>query len=100
MTDQELKDLVASLAVDRKETDRQLKELKDNLDKLGVQVGGVNDNIGKLGVQVGGINDNIGFHAEQYFQDILMEKLTFGGQKYDRMIPNLECFGKKLLTFH
>jgi hypothetical protein len=43
---------------------------------------------------MGGIDDNIGFHAEQYFQNILMEKLTFGGQKYDIMIPNLECFGK------
>jgi len=73
MTDQELKDLVASLAVESKETDRMIKELSR---------------------RIGGIDENQGHHAEQYFQEILMEKLTFGGQKYDRMIPNLECFGK------
>jgi len=73
MTDQELKDLVASLAEDRKETDRMIKELTRRM---------------------GGIDENQGNHAEQYFQNILREKLTFCGQKYDRMIANMECSSK------
>jgi hypothetical protein len=95
MTDQELKDLVASLAVQSRETDRIVKENAIQMKETDRQL---KEKLDKLCVQVGGINDNIGFHAEQYFQDILMEKLTFGGQKYDRMIPNLECFGKNKVS--
>jgi len=80
MTDQELKDLVANLAVEsektrlmQQETERMIKELSRRM---------------------GGIDDNQGYHAEQYFQNVLMEKLTFDGQKYNRMIPNLEFFGE------
>jgi len=80
MTDKELKDLVASLVESGKETDRRMQET----DRI----------VKDISRQIGGINDNIGFHAEQYFRDILAKKLTFGGQKYDRMIPNLECSGK------
>jgi hypothetical protein len=98
MTDQELKDLVASLAVDRKETERMMRETDRIVKENAIQLKELKNNLDKLCVQVGGINDNIGFHAEQYFQDILKEKLTFGGQKYDRMIPNLECFGKNKVS--
>jgi len=131
MTDQELKDLVASFAVDRKETgklidqiakeaaeetatmrkeavemrreavemrreatarrkeiDRQIQETKEIVRKT-------SETVSKVSKQMGGINENIGFHAEQYFQEILREKLTFGGQKYDKMIANMECSDKK-----
>jgi uncharacterized tellurite resistance protein B-like protein len=91
MTDQELKDLVASLVESGKETDRRMqetdrlmKELKDDLDKLCAQVGGIDENQGN--------------HAEQYFQNVLAEKLIFGGQKYDRMLANLECFDKNKIS--
>ncbi|MDR2582882.1 MAG: hypothetical protein LBC75_05310 [Fibromonadaceae bacterium] len=80
MTDQELKDLVASLAEENKESARILKELSRRM---------------------GGVDDNIGSHAEQFFQNILTEKLTFAGQRYDKMIPNLECCknGVSLIEF-
>jgi len=53
------------------------------------------ETVDRVSKQMGGIDDNIGFHAEQFFQDILREKLVFGGQKYDRMIANMECSDKK-----
>jgi hypothetical protein len=75
MTDQELKNLVANLAVEsektrlmQQETERMIKELSKRM---------------------GGIDDNIGYHAEQYFQNAFAEKPVFGGIKYDEMIPNL-----------
>jgi hypothetical protein len=91
MTDEELKDLVASLAVQSKETDRLIskmgeesrRELKE-IDRI------VQENAKQLGT----MSDNDGKHAEQYFQYILDKKLEFGGMKYDKMIPNLECFNK------
>jgi hypothetical protein len=74
MTDQELKDLVASLAVQSAKTERSLD---------------------KLCKKVGGMDDNIGHHAEQFFQNIFEERLRFGGVDYDEMIPNLKYKGKK-----
>jgi hypothetical protein len=64
-----------------KETDRQMKETDKKLERLGIKVGG--------------ISNNAGHHAEQYFQDILAETLTFGGIKYDEMVPNITYKSKK-----
>jgi len=135
MTDQELKDLVASFAVDRKETGKLIdqlakeaavmrkeaaeeaaarrreaaeetaarrkedaarrKEIDKQMQETDRIVRKTSETVSKVSKQMGGIDDNIGFHAEQYFQEILREKLTFGGQKYDRMIANMECSDKK-----
>ena len=52
MTDEELKELVASLAVAQRETDRQLKEtdrqLRKQLKELGKQIGGLGEKFGGL----------------------------------------------------
>jgi len=63
------------------ETDRLFKKLDEKLDKLCTKVGG--------------IDSNQGYHAEQYFQQALAESLTFGGEKYEALIPNLQYNGKK-----
>ncbi len=88
MTDQELKDLVASFAVDRKESSRLMNELRESqkeTDKM----------IKELSRRMGGIDDNIGHHAEQFFQNVFEKKLEFGGVKYDEMVANLAYKGKK-----
>jgi hypothetical protein len=64
------------------ETDRQMRETKQF--------------IKDLSKQIGGMDKNIGFHAEQYFQDALGDSLTFGGEKYDKMIPNLKYHHKNI----
>ena len=46
MTDIELKDLVASLAIAQKETDRQLQETDKQLRELGKQIGGLGEKFG------------------------------------------------------
>jgi len=98
MTDQELKDLVASLAVEHRktelmmqETDRLFKEWREERKEADRKWHEERDRITK---QMGGIDENQGNHAEQYFQNVLREKLTFCGQKYDRMIANMECSNK------
>ena len=86
MTDQELKDLVASLAAEnarfaaeRKETERFIKESQQETDRI----------VKKLAKQIGGIDENQGHHAEQFFQSVFKDKLEFGRIKYDEMISNL-----------
>ncbi|MDR0517232.1 MAG: NERD domain-containing protein [Fibromonadaceae bacterium] len=83
-TDRQMKET----ALQMKETDRQVKE-------TALQMKETDKKLEKLGIKVGGIDDNIGHHAEQYFQDILAETLTFGDIKYDEMIPNIAYRGKK-----
>ena len=48
MTDIELKDLVASLAIAQKETDRQLQETDKQLRELGKQIGGLGEKFERL----------------------------------------------------
>jgi hypothetical protein len=54
MTDDELKDLVASLAVSQKETDDQIKEMSKKTDKQ----------ISELGKQIGGLGHKFGSFTE------------------------------------
>jgi hypothetical protein len=76
----------------RKENERILNEKFAETDRL---IKELHESNKELGIQIGGISDNSGHHAEQYFQDILAETLTFGGIKYDEMIPNIAHKSKK-----
>jgi hypothetical protein len=113
MTDQELKDLVASLAEDRKkssekfdrgmeeirllqaetarrmeENARQLEELRLAQKETDRQMKETDIKIDKVSAQIGGVSNNMGFHAEQFFQDAFDRKREFGGIKYNDMVPN------------
>ena len=80
MTDEELKSLVASLAVESKETDRKIEMVSRQIDRVSKQMGG--------------INENIGYHAEQFFQDVFTDNKVFGGIEYDDIILNMK-YGDK-----
>jgi len=88
MTDQELKDLVAGLAVSGERIDRQLEELKLRQEETDRQMKETDRKVKEVCGKVGGIDENLGHHAEQFFQDVFERKLEFGGIKYDRMHPN------------
>jgi hypothetical protein len=74
MTDQELKDLVASLAVSQTETDRKLKS---------------------IGIQLGNIGENNGMTTEQYFYNTLFDTMKFGDIKYDEIEKNIKIKSKR-----
>ena len=77
----------AKLREQQKENAELIKEIAERQKKT-------DEKLDRLAKNVGRINDNIGFHAEQYFQNIFDEKLSFGEQKYDYMRPNLK-YGRK-----
>jgi len=117
MTDQELKDLVASFAEDRKEmkllidqmareaearaearqkeAEARRKEIDRQMQETDRIVRKTSETVDKVSKQMGGIDENQGYHAEQFFQNVFEEKLEFGRIKYDEMIPNLAYKGKK-----
>jgi hypothetical protein len=100
MTDEELKSLVASLAEESKETERQFQQLKESMaetsremDKrskeIDLTIKKVDRQIDKVAKQMGGINENIGYHAEQFFQNAFEDNKVFGGIEYDDIILNM-----------
>jgi hypothetical protein len=62
--------------------ERDMEDWKVRMDRL-------DRSIDKVSKKLGGVENNIGYHAEDYFQDIFEETMTFGGIKYDEMIHNL-----------
>ena len=126
MTDQELRDLVASLAVESKTTDEMLKksgeefakrletssaEFDKRLEKSSEDFdkrmkefeqerkqssADFDKRIKKLEQTVGGIGNNQGDVAEEYFINSLETKLTIGDIKFDYIIPNYIIKGKKI----
>ena len=109
MTDQELKDLVASLAIDRKEERKELaaerkkerrefaalrKETELQSRKTERSMERMLETVKEVSKKMGGLSDNAGHHAEQFFQNAFREKLKFGHVKYDEMIGNLRYKGK------
>jgi hypothetical protein len=108
MTDQELKDLVASLAIDRKETDlimqetgrkmqetdRLIKELREEQKETARQ-------IKELGIQIDGVKNIISYNAEQSREeqketarrmqetDLIMQETGRKMQETDRLIKEL-----------
>jgi hypothetical protein len=106
MTDQELKDLVASLAVaqDRTDaqlarTDAQLARTDEQLAKTDAQLARTDEQLQKLGfrvdamclrvdsvcAQLGGIANNQGDVAEEFFFRALDRNPVIGGVKFDRV---------------
>ena len=95
MTDQELKDLVASLSVSQDKltasqdrTDEQMKRTSAELSRMGKKI----DRIGTL---AGNISNNQGDVAEQFFYDSLRHKPQIGGIKFSDVMANtLKAIGK------
>ena len=105
MTDQELKELVASLAVDTKEmkmlqkktdeqlkkTDEQLKKTDEQLKKTDEQLKKTDEKLNRIASMVGSISNNQGDVAEEYFVNSLEEYLKVGTIDFDYIIPNFKA---------
>jgi len=82
MTDQELKDLVAQLAVSQSKTDAQLA-------KTDAQLAKTDDKLDRLAEMVGGISNNQGKVAEDFFFQSLQQQPVLRGVAYDVIDKNV-----------
>ena len=96
MTDQELKDLVASLAIASKKTDEQFRKTDEQFKKTDEQFRKTDEKLNKIGVMVGAIGNNQGDVAEEYFVNSLEGKLTVGNISFDYLVPNYTIKGKNI----
>ena len=104
MTDEELKALVASLAVSQKETDEQMKrnaiaqKETDEQMKLNAiaqketseQMKRTDAKLESVGIKLGGIGNNQGDVAEEFFYNSLIKDLTLGGIQFEDITKNME----------
>jgi hypothetical protein len=86
MTDKELKELVASLAVSQAKTDEKLNRLS----KLyGIASTKTDEKLNRLSELYGGVSSNQGSAAEEFFFNSLTANPEVGGIKFDRVTPNV-----------
>jgi len=83
MTDNELKELVASLAVSQKETGILIKELSTSQKET-------DRKLQKVGEMFGGISANQGDVAEDFFYNSLIKDNHLGCLKFDDITKNME----------
>jgi hypothetical protein len=103
MTNQELRELVASLSVSQAKnelaqdkTDAKLNKLAEmsgetdaRLNKLAEMSGVTDAKLNKLAEMYGGVSANQGSAAEEFFFNSLSANPVIGGVKYDRVTPHL-----------
>ena len=90
MTDDELKNLVASLAVSQKETDKQLKETDKQLNETGSQLKETDRKLNKVAKMIGGVGKSQGDIAEDFFYNSLIKNNHLGSLKFDDITKNME----------
>ena len=91
MTDQELKDLVASIVVLQAETAEMMKENAKRMKKTDEQMNRTDARLDKVAKQLGGISNNQGDVAEEYFVNSLEDKLKIGELNFDYLIQNFKA---------
>ena len=110
MTDEELKNLVASIAISQKKTDEQIKQLKISQAQTDEQIKKTDEQIKKtdelargthreveemsrtlknLGLNIDGINKSIGLEAEEFFYTSLNKNKILNDIKFDSISSNL-----------
>jgi len=94
MTDNELKELVAGLAVSQAKTDKELDKLFDRVSlaqaKTDLQIKETSESIKRVSENVGSITNNAGSITEEYFFNSMRAKPYLGGVKYDFVDRNIK----------
>ena len=121
MTDQELRDVVASLAVSQRElteqmkenakemrenakemrenarkTDEQMKKTDEQMKKTDEQIRKTDEKLERMGIHLGNISNNQGDVTEEYFVNSLKNRLQIGDMKFDVLLSGVELKTKKI----
>ncbi len=83
MTDDELKDLVASLAVSQKETDEQMRRTDEQMKRT-------DEKLERMGINLANIGKNQGDVAEDFFYQSLIRNNRLGKLNFDDVTRNME----------
>ena len=99
MTDNELKELVAGLAVSNAENAKAFEKQQAENAKLHAeteaQMNRTDETLKRMGIHLGGITDNNGSNTEDYFYNSLVDNPVLGGIKYDSIAKNFQIKSKR-----
>ena len=90
MTDDDLKQLVASLAVSQKETDTQIKELSVSQKETDTQLKETDRKLNKVAKMIGGVSKSQGDVAEDFFYNSFIKDNHLGNLSFDDITKNME----------
>ena len=90
MTDDELKALVAGLAVAQKATDEQMKRTDEQMKRTDEQLKRTDEKLERIGVNLGNIGKNQGDVAEEFFFQSLIKDNHLGKIHFDDVVKNME----------
>ena len=97
MTDDELKALVASLAIDSKSlreaqmaTDEQIKRTDEQIKRTDEQMKRTDEKLERIGITLGNVTRNQGDVAEEFFLQSLLKDNHLGSIRFDDVVKNME----------
>ena len=90
MIDDELKELIASLAISQKETDKQIKDLSVSQKETDNQLKETDRKLEKIAKMIGGVSKNQGDIAEDFFYNSLIKDNHLGSLTFDDITKNME----------
>lgn len=89
MTDEELRSLVASLAISQAKTEELMRKTDEQMKKSDAK-------LERIGIHLGNINQNIGITTEEYFYNSLYDNPMLGNIRFDHISRNLHWKGKTI----
>ena len=96
MTDNELKELVASLAIAQQKTDEEITNLVISQQKTDAQLAKTDAKIDRIATLVGNISNNQGDSTEEFFYRSLISDPNLGKIHFDTIYRNLPANKKNL----
>lgn len=90
MTDDELKALVASLAVDNKNLREAQKETAQQMRLTDEQMKRTDEKLERIGITLGNIGQNQGDVAEEFFLHSLLKDNRLGSIRFDDVVKNMQ----------
>lgn len=90
MTDDELKALVASLAVESRKTEILVNSLAAESKKTDAQMKRTDEKLERIGIRLGNVTNNQGDVAEEFFYNSLIKNTHLGNLQFDDITRNME----------
>ncbi len=95
MTDEELKELVASLAIAQretreqmKETDARMRETREQMKETDERMRKTDEKLERIGIHLGNITANQGDVAEEFFFNSLVKDTRLGNIRFEDVMKN------------
>ena len=90
MTDNELKELVAGLAVSQAKTDAQMAKTDAMFVETATQMKRTDETLARIGITLGNVTNNTGSITEEYFYNSMKAKPILGGVAYNKVDRNIK----------